>query len=117
MDIETQAKMFKAIGDVTRIKILCLLPSQPRCEEMYNVGDLVKEIGGSQPNMSRHLHILKEAGLINCRKACCSVYYWRVPEAFAQVQEHLANFCSEERKSAAPGPEESSPLEPDRSRT
>jgi ArsR family transcriptional regulator len=116
MDIETQAKIFKAIGDVIRIKILCLLPSQPRCEEMYNVGDLVKEIGGSQPNMSRHLCILKEAGLVNCRKACCSVYYWRVPEAFEQVQEYLANFCDEERKSVTPVPEESSPLAPDRSR-
>ncbi len=96
MGIERQAKIFKAIGDVTRIKILRLLPSQPRCDEMYNVGELVKEIGRSQPNMSRHLHILKEAGLVNCRKTCCSVYYWRVPGAFKRIQECLAQFFTEE---------------------
>lgn len=94
MGIEEQARILKAIGDVIRLKILHLLPSQPRCEEMYSVGDLVKEIGGSQPNMSRHLHILKEAGLVNCRKACCSVYYWRVPEAFERIRETLTPFCA-----------------------
>ena len=96
MSIERQAKVFKAMGDITRITILRLLPSQPRCEEMYNVGELVKEIGGSQSNMSRHLHILKEAGLVKCRKACCSVYYWRVPGAFKRIQECLTQFCAHE---------------------
>ena len=96
VNIERQAEILRAIGDVTRIRILRLLPSQPRCEEMYNVGDLVKEIGGSQPNMSRHLHVLKGAGLVKCRKACCSVYYWRVPGAFKRVRECLAQFWAEE---------------------
>ncbi len=93
MKLESEAKIFRAIGDVTRLKVLRLLPSEPACEDMYSVGELVKEIGGSQPNMSRHLHILKEAGLVNSRKACCSVYYWRMPGAFKRICECLTKFC------------------------
>ena len=92
MDSETQAKVFKAMSDVTRIKILALLPSAPVCKDMYNVSELVKEIGGSQSNISRHLHILKEAGLIRCRKACASVYYWKNSEVFDQIQKTLRKF-------------------------
>ena len=100
MAIEEQARIFKAIGDVTRLRILEILPSEPICDEMYSVGDLVKEVGGSQPNMSRHLHILKDAGLVDCRKACCSVYYWRLPEAFERICGALSEFCPEKRNGA-----------------
>ncbi len=94
MDLDQQAKIFKAIGDTTRLRILERLPAEPICEQMYNVSELVAEIGGSQPNMSRHLHILKEAGLVRCRKACSSVYYWRVPEVFDQVRHLLDAFAA-----------------------
>ncbi len=77
MTSKDQAKVLKALADVTRLKILSLLPAKPICNDMYNVNELVDEIGGSQPNISRHLRILKEAGLVDCRKACSSVYYWR----------------------------------------
>jgi ArsR family transcriptional regulator len=86
MDPEKQVQVFKALGDPTRLEVLRLLPDQPICEEMYNVADLVQAIGGSQPNMSRHLHILKQAGLVKCRKKCCSVYYYRLPEAFQALR-------------------------------
>lgn len=95
MDTDQQAKQFKAISDVTRLRVLELLPAAPACEAMYNVCELVEELGGSQPNMSRHLQILKEAGLVRCRKACSSVYYWRVPDAFEQIREVLKRFATE----------------------
>ncbi len=93
MDIEQQAQIFKALGDPTRLKILQLLPTEPRCEAMYNVNELVEEIGGSQPNMSRHLQILKAAGLVCCRKQCNSVYYWRVRGAFKNLRKQLGDFA------------------------
>jgi ArsR family transcriptional regulator len=89
LDHERHAAIHKALGDVTRLRILERLPDAPVCAEMYNVTELVEEIGGSQPNMSRHLHILKQAGLVKCRKACSSVYYYRVPEAFEALREVL----------------------------
>ncbi len=94
MDAQQQAKVFKALGDVTRLRILELLPSAPTCAQMYNVCEMVEELGGSQPNMSRHLHILKEAGLVKCRKTCASVYYWRIPEAFNLVNKVINHFST-----------------------
>jgi len=88
---DDQPAVFRALGDSTRLRILELLPSEPVCRDMYNVNELVREIGGSQPNMSRHLHILKHAGLVRCRKQCASVYYWRVPEAFERIAAALAS--------------------------
>lgn len=85
LDTEAQVRLFKALGDPTRLRILRILPDKPVCQDMYNVAELVEEIGGSQPNMSRHLHVLKAAGLVKCRKACCNVYYYRVGEAFLQA--------------------------------
>ena len=92
MDVEQEARLFKAVGDATRLRVLQLLPGEPICEDMYNVGELVAEIGGSQPNMSRHLRILKEAGLVRCRKACSSVYYWRDTAAFEKARRLLSRF-------------------------
>jgi DNA-binding transcriptional ArsR family regulator len=89
MDPERQVQIFKALGDRTRLEVLGLLPDRPVCDEMYNVADLVQVVGGSQPNMSRHLHILKQAGLVNCRKKCCSVYYYRLPESFEAIRRVL----------------------------
>jgi len=90
MEIERQAEIFKAIGDEMRLRILKMLPSQPKCKEMYNISELVKKLGGSQPNMSRHLKILKRAGLVRCEKKCASVYYWKDPAAFQRVCELLS---------------------------
>ncbi len=100
MNLEMQARVFKAMGDMTRLRILERLPDEPECKDMYNVGELVEEIGGSQPNMSRHLHILKEAGLVHCRKACSSVYYWRDPAAFAQIRRVVSGMASGEAPTA-----------------
>jgi len=97
MDQERQAQAFKALADPTRLRILQLLPAEPACESMYNVNELVEEIGGSQPNMSRHLQILKAAGLVQCRKVCCSVYYWRVSAAFEEVRGLLSPFTHAEQ--------------------
>jgi ArsR family transcriptional regulator len=90
LDAEAQVRLFKALGDPTRLAVLRILPDKPICQDMYSVAELVDEIGGSQPNMSRHLHVLKAAGLVRCRKACCSVYYYRDGQAFRQAERLLA---------------------------
>ncbi|HOF17610.1 MAG TPA: metalloregulator ArsR/SmtB family transcription factor [Phycisphaerae bacterium] len=94
MNEEQESAVFKALGDATRLRILELLPAEPICKAMYNVGELVEEIGGSQPNLSRHLRILKQAGLVQCRKQCNSVYYWRLPGAFEKARGVLGKFSA-----------------------
>ena len=69
-------KGFAALGESTRLRIMQLLPREPICREMYNVVDLAEELGLKQPTVSHHLKILSEAGLIQCRRACNSLYYY-----------------------------------------
>jgi predicted transcriptional regulator len=56
------AKSLKALADESRLRILSLLMKQPR-----HVNAIAAEVGTSQYNISKHLRILREAGLIDCK--------------------------------------------------
>jgi ArsR family transcriptional regulator len=61
---------FKAMGDPVRVSILKAL-----CCERLCVGDIVARVNLSQPAVSHHLRILREAGLVNTEKEGTTVYY------------------------------------------
>ena len=69
-DIDQLARSFKALADPTRQGILLLLQERERC-----VGELVEEFNVSQPAISRHLAVLKNAGLVTDRREGQQVYY------------------------------------------
>ena len=52
-------RIFKALSDITRVEIIRLLGKTPR-----NVTELTSLVGVSQPKVSRHLKILRDAGLL-----------------------------------------------------
>ena len=56
-------KALAAVSDATRLKMLCLLVG---CEKCACV--LPKKVGTSQPAVSQHLKVLREAGLVRRRK-------------------------------------------------
>ena len=60
----------KAIADNTRQEIMRLLCCQWIC-----VGDIVSQTGVSQPTVSHHLGILREAGLVITRREGKQVFY------------------------------------------
>ena len=60
----------KALADETRQRILDLLMAGEMC-----VGDIVAVFDMTQPTISHHLHILKQFGLVTCRKEGKQVYY------------------------------------------
>jgi DNA-binding transcriptional ArsR family regulator len=64
------ARRFRALGEPQRLRILQALEDGPR-----TVGDLVAELNGNQPNISRHLQELHDAGLLRRRRDRTSVYY------------------------------------------
>lgn len=70
----------QALSEPVRLRILRLLPLRPKCEEMCNVSELAEELGVSQPAVSRHLGVLKRAGLVTSERVCQGVYYARDPE-------------------------------------
>ena len=60
----------KALSDPTRQEIM-----QLTCCEWMNVGEIVEAVGVSQPTVSHHLAILKEAGLVHARSEGKHTYY------------------------------------------
>lgn len=56
---DAAVRFFQALGDATRLRLLAELKSEPR-----TVGELVDALGCPQPKVSRHLKVLKEAGLV-----------------------------------------------------
>ncbi|MGB9960170.1 MAG: ArsR/SmtB family transcription factor [Candidatus Bathyarchaeales archaeon] len=58
-----RAKVFEALADPVRLKILECLRGGERC-----VCEIVPYVGIAQPLVSRHLAVLKNCGLIKCRK-------------------------------------------------
>lgn len=69
-ETEKQAKIFKALGDPTRLRIVEILCGGEKC-----VCKIIPETNKSQPTVSIHLRILTEAGLLKHRKEGLSVYY------------------------------------------
>lgn len=65
-----KAKLFRGLADLSRLKILEILRSGPRC-----VSELVTLTGLSQPNVSAHLSCLAECGLVTGMPEGRRVYY------------------------------------------
>lgn len=68
--LERVAQRFRALGEPQRLRILQMLESGPR-----PVNEIVSALGANQPNVSRHLQALFEAGIVLRRKEATSVYY------------------------------------------
>ena len=64
------ADVLKAMAAPTRLKILHSLHNGERC-----VSDILGSVGGSQANVSKHLSVLKRAGLVDCRREGLNVFY------------------------------------------
>lgn len=68
--IERTARAMRAVAHPLRLKILCVLG-----EHELSVQDIVEAVGTSQSNVSQHLAILREKGILNPRKNANRVYY------------------------------------------
>ena len=61
-DVERVARVFKALGDPTRVKLLSLIAEGPGGEAC--ICDLTAPIGLSQGTVSHHMKLLTDAGLV-----------------------------------------------------
>lgn len=74
-DIERASRSLKAMSHPLRLKILCILGDRE-----ISVQDIVDQVGTSQSNISQHLGILRDKGILATRKDANRVYY-RVGDA------------------------------------
>jgi ArsR family transcriptional regulator len=87
-EIGEYTTIFKALSDPLRLKLLRVLPHDgKRCA--FCVCDLAKKLGISQPCLSHHLNILRNAGLVRFQKEGCSVFYFVDRE---RMMERLDSF-------------------------
>jgi DNA-binding transcriptional ArsR family regulator len=78
------ATTFDVLAEPTRRRILDLLLDRER-----PVGELVKELELSQPGVSKHLRVLREAGLVSVRTEAQRRVYGVRPEPLEEVAEWL----------------------------
>jgi DNA-binding transcriptional ArsR family regulator len=75
---------FAVLAEPTRRRILDLLLERPR-----PVGELVEQLGLTQPGTSKHLKVLREAGLVRARRDAQRRVYEVRPEPLAEVDAWL----------------------------
>ncbi len=68
--IEQAARVMKAMSHPLRLKILCVLG-----DHEISVQDIVESVGTTQSNISQHLAILRDKGVLRTRKDANRVYY------------------------------------------
>lgn len=69
-DIEQASRSLKAMSHPLRLKILCVLGNQEQ-----SVQHIVGCVGTSQSNISQHLAILRDKGILKSRKDANRVFY------------------------------------------
>jgi len=67
---EHVAEVLKAVAHPVRLQIVELLETNEMC-----VGDIVAALGGKQAITSQQLNMMKDKGVLNCRRDGAKVYY------------------------------------------
>ncbi len=82
--VSSLTRLFRALGDETRLRLVALLAHGELC-----VCHLERALELSQPAVSRHLGVLRMAGVVTARRDGTWVYYSLAPQAHASVEEML----------------------------
>jgi ArsR family transcriptional regulator len=80
LDLDRAARLFQALSDPTRLRLLQTLRQGERC-----VCDLMDATDAAQSRVSFHLRVLKDAGLILDRRAGRWVHYRIDPDALVEI--------------------------------
>ncbi|KAA1420915.1 helix-turn-helix transcriptional regulator [Nocardioides humilatus] len=85
---ESLARMFKALADPNRVKLLSLIAASSGQEAC--VCDLTAPIGLAQPTISHHMKVLTEAGLVEREQRGKWAYFSLVPGILESLAEALS---------------------------
>ncbi|MFD9127037.1 ArsR/SmtB family transcription factor [Kitasatospora sp. NPDC059571] len=96
MVMSVDSDVLKALADPLRIQILALLAQEALCTT-----HLVEETGARQTNLSNHLKILRDAGLVDTEPCGRFTYYMLRPDALEAVAAEVAGLAATAREAAA----------------
>jgi DNA-binding transcriptional ArsR family regulator len=94
--VDALAERFRLLSEPSRLRLLCMLAGGERC-----VGDLAVELGCTQANVSKHLAMLADAGLLRRRKAGLNCYYSVADESVFTVCGSVWDSLRRHRDAAA----------------
>ena len=81
------APTFAALGEPSRLEIVELLRRRP-----FSVGDIADALGIRQPQVSKHLKVLREAGLVDVEPVARRRIYHLAPAAFGEIGDWVESF-------------------------
>jgi DNA-binding transcriptional ArsR family regulator len=81
--------MFRALADQTRRDILTFLRPGPRTS-----GEIAAQFTSSWPTISRHLAVLREAGLVSTERQGQEIHYELNTSVFEDIAQHLLEWAS-----------------------
>ncbi|MEV6594899.1 ArsR/SmtB family transcription factor [Streptomyces acidicola] len=85
--VEVVSLPFDVLADPTRRRVLNLLLGRPR-----HVGEIAHDLEMSQPRVSEHLRVLRDAGLVTVRAEAQRRWYELRPEPLADLDAWLAPY-------------------------
>lgn len=89
LDVRPVSRLFKALGDETRLRIVALLSHGELC-----VCHIESALNLTQPCASRQLSVLKNAGVVESRREGTWVYYRLAKQADGQCRDQLRALVS-----------------------
>ncbi|MFI6941932.1 ArsR/SmtB family transcription factor [Streptomyces sp. NPDC050418] len=102
MMTSVDTELIRILGDPLRLKIVTLLARETLCTT-----HLVDETGAKQTNLSNHLRVLREAGVVETEPCGRFTYYKLKPDVIAQLAGQFADLaesarCAADNKRACP---------------
>lgn len=97
---EKDAIVFKALANPVRLQIVSLVAASS--EGQVSAGNIVERFSLSQPTISHHLRVLREAGVLTTHKSSTFVYYRFAPQLRETVAAVLPGAAAAEPPSSAP---------------
>ena len=83
------ARVFKALGDPVRLRLVSMIGAHQGGEVC--VCELTTAFDLTQPTISHHLKVLRDAGIIDSERRGTWVYYWLVPAALERMSALLSS--------------------------
>lgn len=87
--------MIRVLGDPLRLRIVTLLARETLCTT-----HLVEETGAKQTNLSNHMKVLREAGIVETEPCGRYTYYKLKPEVLTGLSEQFAQLAAAARIAA-----------------
>lgn len=90
---EHVAEVMKAVAHPVRLQIIELLETKEMC-----VGDIVAAVGGKQSITSQQLNMMRDKGVLACRRDGAKVYYRIENKNVIKLIHCIHNHCSTARR-------------------